>query len=82
MADPLFANAIEVLVGADKNVPIRDGWRGVARFAERIGGDHFELVAIRGKDQGRAILIGEVPATFDINNRTPVRPFPGPLFPE
>src|SRR5262245_21330581 len=36
-------NAIKMLCGADENGPVGDGWRGVNRFVERVGSDHFML---------------------------------------
>src|SRR5258706_3312839 len=50
----VLRDAVEVPVGAEENLTVGNGWRRVARLAQVIHGQKFELLRIGPKNGGDA----------------------------
>ena len=61
----VLRDAVEVPVGAEENLTVGNGWRRVARLAQVIHGQKFELLRIGPKNGGDASSARDIqPETF------------------
>src|ERR1700675_830577 len=81
----ILRDAVEVPVGAEKNLPVGDSGRRVARFAQIIHRQKLELLRIGPKDGGDASSARDIQPSGGHHNRTPtfaaLEPFGPPDFP-
>ena len=80
----VLRDAVEVPVGAEENLTVGNGWRRVARLAQVIHGQKFELLRIGPKNGGDASSARDIQPPGCHHDRTPafsaVEPFGPPDF--
>src|SRR3954469_9638283 len=67
----VFRDAVEVPVGAEENLTVGNGWRRVARLAQVIHGQKFELVRTGPKNGGGASSARDIQPPGCHHDRTP-----------
>src|SRR5438876_8769217 len=81
----VLRDAVEVPVGAEENLTVGNGWRRVARLAQIIHGQKFELLRIGPKNGGDASSARDIQPPGCHHDRTPafsaVEPLDPPNFP-
>src|SRR3954447_17584099 len=77
----VLRDAVEVPVGAQENLTVGNGWRRVARLAQVIHGQKFELLRIRPKNSGDASSARDIQPPGCHHDRTPAFSAVEPLGP-
>jgi len=81
----ILRDAVEVPVGAEKNLPVGDSGRRVARFAQIIHRQNLQLRRVRAKDSGDAFSACDIQPPDGHHHRTPAlaafEPLGPPNFP-
>src|SRR5437868_13267408 len=77
----VLRDAVEVPVGAEENLTVGNGWRRVARLAQVIHGQKFELFRIGPKNGGDASSARDIQPPGCHHDRTPAFPAVEPLGP-
>src|SRR6266404_577274 len=81
----VLRDAVEVPVGAEENLTVGNGWRRVARLAQVIHGQKFELLRIGPKNGGDASSARDIQPPDGHHHRTPAlaafEPLDPPNFP-
>src|SRR5215470_2118351 len=67
----VLRDAVEVPVSAEENLTVGNGWRRVARLAQVIHGQKFELLRIGPKNGGDASSAGDIQPPGCHHDRTP-----------
>src|SRR3954468_16735363 len=67
----ILRDAVEAPVGAEENLTVGNGWRRVARLAQVIHGQKFELVRIGPKNGGDASSTRDIQPPGGHHDRTP-----------
>src|SRR5215472_13370632 len=67
----VLRDAVEVPVGAEENLAVGNGWRRVARLAQVIHGQKFELRRIGPKNGGDASSARDIQPPGCHHDRTP-----------
>src|SRR5438477_2241714 len=67
----VLRDAVEVPVGAEENLTVGNGGRRVARLAQVIHGQKFELLRIGPKNRGDAFSARDVQSPGRHHDRTP-----------
>src|SRR6187455_2191847 len=67
----VLRDAVEVPVGAEENLTVGNGWRRVARLAQVIHGQKFELLRIGPKNGGDASSARDIQPPGCHHDRTP-----------
>ena len=67
----VLRDAVEVPVGAEENLTVGNGWRRVARLAQVIHGQKFELLRIGPKNGGDASSARDIQPPGCHYDRTP-----------
>src|SRR5690349_14780912 len=74
-------DAVEVPVGAEENLTVGNGWRRVARLAQVIHGQKFELLRIGPENGGDASSARDIQPPGCHHDRTPAFSAVEPLAP-
>src|SRR5438552_18286818 len=77
----VLRDAVEVPVRAEENLTVGNGWRRVARLAQVIHGQKFELLRIGPKNGGDASSARDIQPPGCHHDRTPAFPAVEPLGP-
>src|SRR5260221_6045784 len=77
----VLRDAVEVPVGAEENLTVGNGWRRVARLAQVIHGQKFELLRIGPKNGGDASSARDIQPPGCHHDRTPAFSAVEPLGP-
>src|SRR6266850_2887594 len=77
----VLRDAVEVPVGAEENLTVGNGWRRVARLAQIIHGQKFELLRIGLKNGGDASSARDIQPPGCHHDRTPAFSAVEPLGP-
>src|SRR6266566_2851629 len=77
----VLRDAVEVPVRAEENLTVGNGWRRVARLAQVIQGQKFELLRIRPKNGGDASSARDIQPPGCHHDRTPTFSAVEPLGP-
>src|SRR3954447_8794328 len=77
----VLRDAVEVPVGAEENLTVGNGWRRVARLAQVIHGQEFEVLRIGPKNGGDASSARDIQPPGCHHDRTPAFSAVEPLGP-